>query len=162
MKQLLAALALLGAASSLAQAQTSLSVEIGQPGFYGRLDIGDFRQPPPVVYREPIIIEQRAHYVAEPLYLRVPPGHMKKWDKHCARYNACGRRVFFVKDDWYLNTYAPRYRETHVVERHERHPRAVQAVERDGGHGKGHPGKGHDKDHGQGKGHGHGHGKHKD
>ena len=161
MKKLLAATLLLGASMGAAQAQTNLSLEIGQPGFYGRLDIGDFRQPPPVIYREPIIIEQRAHYVAEPLYLRVPPGHAKKWSKHCGRYNACGRRVYFVKDDWYLNSYAPRYRETHVVQRVvERHPPAVVVVDRDGGHGHGH-GKGKDKDH-KDHGHGHGKGKHKD
>ena len=33
-----------------ALAQTNVSISIGQPGFYGRLDIGDFRDygPPPV------------------------------------------------------------------------------------------------------------------
>ena len=44
-----------------------------------------------------------------PIYLRVPPGHEKKWNKHCASYNACGRPVYFVRDDWYRNTYVPQY-----------------------------------------------------
>ena len=27
----------------------------------------------------------------------MPPGQAKKWSKHCGRYNACGRPVYFVK-----------------------------------------------------------------
>jgi hypothetical protein len=46
-----------------------------------------------------------------PLYLRVPPGHAKNWSRHCGAYNACNERVYFVKDKWYRNEYAPRYRE---------------------------------------------------
>ncbi len=38
------------------------------------------------------------------------PGHEKHWRKHCAQYNACGRPVYFVRDDWYNNEYVPRYR----------------------------------------------------
>ena len=40
--------ALLAAAAIPASAQTNVSISVGQPGFYGRLDIGDFG-PPPVV-----------------------------------------------------------------------------------------------------------------
>jgi uncharacterized membrane protein YgcG len=142
MKTLFIAAALCAAALP-ATAQTSVSIEVGQPGFYGRIDLGNFRAPP-VVYAEPIIIERRAHYVAEPVYLRVPPGHQKNWAKHCGRYNACGQRVLFVRDDWYQNTYVPRFREG-------------------GGGGHGDAG-GHGRDHGgndQG-GNDHGGGKHKD
>jgi hypothetical protein len=39
----------------------------------------------------------------------VPPGHEKHWNKHCAEYNACGRPVYFVRDDWYNNEYVPHY-----------------------------------------------------
>ena len=34
-------------------ADVGVSVSIGQPGFYGRLDIGDFPQPQ-VIYRQPM------------------------------------------------------------------------------------------------------------
>lgn len=109
MKSLIIAFALLTGASG-AMAQTSVSINIGQPGFYGRIEMGDFGRPE-VVYAQPIIIHRPVRYVAEPLYLRVPPGHMKKWGKHCGSYNACGRQVYFVRDEWYTNSYAPRYRE---------------------------------------------------
>lgn len=166
MKSLIIAAAMLGASLS-AQAQTNVSIQIGQPGFYGRIDLGDFRQPP-VVYAQPIIIERHARIAPEPLYLRVPPGHMKKWSKHCGRYNACGRQVYFVRDDWYTNTYAPRYRETRYGgERGGRDVRVDQRpvrVDRDDRRDR-NDDRGHERDergHGNGKGHGHGngHGKH--
>lgn len=145
MKAIVLAAALLGAALP-AMAQTNVSITVGQPGFYGRIDLGGYA-PPPVVYAQPIIV-QRPVRVVEPqvVYLRVPPGHQKHWDKFCGRYNACGQRVYFVRDDWYLNTYAPQYQERHGHGHDERH--------------------GHDDDHddhdgeGHGHGHGHGHGKH--
>lgn len=106
-KLLIAAVMLASAGSAMAQ----VSINLGQNGYYGRIDLGDFRSPP-VYYAQPIIIERGERYSPEPMYLRVPPGHMKKWGKHCSKYNACGRQVYFVKDEWYSNTYAPRYRET--------------------------------------------------
>jgi hypothetical protein len=117
-------------ATGSAFAQVGVSVEVHQPGVYGRIDIG--QQPPPVVYAQPIIIAP-VHQRREPMYLYVPPGHQKKWDKHCAKYNACDRPVYFVREDWVQQ----RYDEAH-----------------------GHPGKGKGK--GKDKGHGHGNGKHGD
>ena len=84
---------------------------IGQPDYYGRLDFGDYPQPQ-VINRHPIAIEQ-APANRPPVYLRVPPGQTKNWRKHCREYNACGERVFFVKDNWYNRDYAPRYQELH-------------------------------------------------
>jgi len=50
----------------------------------------------------------------------VPPGHAKNWAKHCHRYDACARPVYFVRSA----EYEPR---------------------REHGHGKGHgKGRGHD------------------
>lgn len=75
-----------------------------QPGIYGRIDIGN-APPPPLIYAQPIIIQRPAVLVQQaPLYLHVPPGHAKKWSKHCGKYNACGQPVYFVKvrgDDAY-------------------------------------------------------------
>lgn len=88
-----------------AQAQTGVNVQIGQPGFYGQIQIGNTQ--PQVIYQQPVIIQRPAVATPmQPVYMRVPPGHAKKWAKHCAEYNACGMPVYFVKDDWYQRTYA--------------------------------------------------------
>jgi hypothetical protein len=92
-------------------AAAQVSVSIGQPGFYGRIDIGGFPAPM-LIYDDPVIIRPGAIRY-EPLYLRVPPGHAKDWHRYCGKYGACARPVYFVRDDWYRNEYAPRYRERH-------------------------------------------------
>ncbi len=87
--------------ASVAQAQipyvsATVSGQL-QPGIYGRIDIGN-APPPPLIYAQPIIIQRPAVLVQQaPLYLHVPPGHAKKWSKHCGKYNACGQPVYFVK-----------------------------------------------------------------
>ncbi|WP_434634627.1 hypothetical protein [Chromobacterium sp. CV08] len=97
--------------TSAANAGAGVSIDIGQPGFYGRLDIGNYPHPQ-VISPRPIIVRP-GYGRHEPIYLRVPPGHVKHWKRYCHRYNACGERVFFVRDDWYRQVYAPRYREHH-------------------------------------------------
>jgi hypothetical protein len=94
-----------------ADVDVGVSINIGDPNFYGRIELGDFPQPR-LLYRRPIVIE-RVRQTPEPLYLRVPPGHAKNWRKHCHEYDACGRPVYFVEDRWYNEVYAPRYRERH-------------------------------------------------
>jgi len=93
-------------------ADVGISVSIGQPGFYGRLDIGDYPQPQ-VIYRQPRVVERGVPADRPPVYLRVAPGHAKNWSKHCREYNACGERVFFVQDKWYNREYVPRYQRQH-------------------------------------------------
>ena len=93
-------------------ADVGVSISIGQPGFYGQLDIGDYPQPQ-VIYRQPRVIELGVSASRPPVYLHVPPGHAKNWRKHCHKYNACGQPVYFVQDNWYNSEYAPRYREKH-------------------------------------------------
>jgi len=99
--------ALFTVASSVAlAADVGVSISVGQPGFYGRIDIGN--APPPVlVYPQPVMIQQVRG--VQPVYLHVPPGHAKNWRKHCGKYNACAQPVYFVKDDWYNTTYVPYY-----------------------------------------------------
>jgi len=99
-------------------ADVGVSVSVGQPGFYGRLDIGDF-PPPQVIYAQPMVIE-RVPMGRPPVYLRVPPGHAKHWSRHCREYNACGERVYFVQDNWYNREYVPRYQEQHRDRRDDR------------------------------------------
>ena len=132
--------AALAAAASPALAQTNVSISVGQPGFYGRIDIGDYG-PPPVVYERPVIIREVQRVAVRPVYLRVPPGHRKNWSRHCARYNACAQPVYFVTDEWYENSYAPRYRDDH----HHKHGKKHKEKDHGNGHGKGH-GKGHGHD----------------
>jgi len=131
MSKILTALALACLASVSQAADVGVSIQIGQPGFYGRIDLGN-AAPPPVMMAEPVWV-QRAAVRPEPIYLRVPPGHEKHWDKHCAEYRACGVPVYFVREDWYQDHYRGR------------------DDDRDEDHGKG-----------RGKGHGKGHGKDKD
>lgn len=116
-------------------ADVGVSVSVGEPGFYGRIDIGNAPQPE-LVYPKPVVIQPVPGYVVEePIYLHVPPGHEKHWRKHCKKYNACGRPVYFVRDKWYNDVYVPHHR----------------------AHGKGHDkkyGKEHNKgDHEHGNGH---------
>ena len=80
-----------------------VSVEVSQPGVYGRVDIGRFPQPQ-IIVPQPVIVARPAVVVAQPVqpvYMWVPPGHRKDWKKHCGQYNACGTPVYFVKDEWY-------------------------------------------------------------
>ena len=108
MKRTIASLALLGATlAAPAFAQVGVSVSVGQPGFYGRLDIGDY-PPPALIYRQPVTV-MPVMPGAAPVYLRVPPGHAKNWRKHCHRYDACGVPAYFVTDRWYTREYVPRY-----------------------------------------------------
>ena len=99
MKRLLFAAALAAVATSpVLAADIGVSLSIGQPGFYGRIDIGDYPKPQ-LVYPQPVVIE-RAPVGRPPIYLHVPPGHAKHWRKHCREYNACGEQVYFVQDNW--------------------------------------------------------------
>ena len=134
----LAALALSHTGAATA-ADVAVSVQITQPGVYGRIDIGRFPQPQlvvqqPVIIARPVVVVQQAP--PQPVYMWVPPGHRKNWRKHCGTYNACGVPVYFVQDEWYGQ---------HVRNEGKGHDR-----DRDDDQGKGH-GKGKDKDKGKGK-----------
>jgi hypothetical protein len=94
-----AALLLLGISSAQAQyASVTIHGEI-RPGVYGRVDFGN-APPPVVVYPQPVVIVKESRPL-QPIYLHVPPGHAKHWDKHCHKYNACNRPVYFVKSKEY-------------------------------------------------------------
>lgn len=119
MKRLLFA-AVLAAATSFPAlaADVGVSVSIGQPGFYGRIDIGGY-PPPRILYREPRVM-YRAAMNRQPIYMNVPPGHARKWRKHCREYNACGERVYFVQNTWYEREYIPHYQKQHGDRRDDR------------------------------------------
>ena len=152
----IAAFALAAGVPLSAPAQPGVSVNIGQPGFYGRIDIGPALPPPALIYPEPVIVAPPPRVVQRaPIYLRVPPGHAKHWRKHCARYQACGQPVYFVQDRWYDEVYAPRHRMAPPrgfepgygpPHRRDRYDEQRRRQERDDDH-----------DHGRGRGHGRGH-----
>lgn len=121
----IAGLATATAAPAWSAVDVGVGITIREPGVYGRIEIGS-QPPPPVLYAQPVIIARPAVVVQQqPLYLYVPPGHAKNWGKHCQRYNACARQVYFVQEEW-------------VQARYEEHR-----------------GKGHNKNKGQGKGNKH-------
>lgn len=136
MKQLLVAVALIITATPLIAADVNVSLSVGQPGFYGQIDIGDY-PPPRVLYRQPIMVE-RVEMDRQPIYLRVAPGHAKNWRRHCREYNACGERVYFVQDNWYRNEYAPRYQERHHDDRDDRRNNRHDRWKDDRGRGRNH------------------------
>lgn len=144
MKRLLivAALAATTIITPALAADVGVSVSVGQPGFYGQIDIGNYPQPQ-VIYQQPMIIERVIIEERPPIYLRVPPGHAKHWRKHCHEYNACGERVFFVQDSWYQREYAPRYREQHRDRQDEGHDDRRNDHRNNGRHGDNHD-NGHD------------------
>lgn len=113
MKRLLVVFAATLALSASMQAHAAdvgVSISIGQPGFYGRIDIGDYPRPQ-LLYSQPRMVQRRD--VRAPIYLRVRPGHARHWDRYCGEYNACDERVYFVQDNWYNHVYVPQYRERH-------------------------------------------------
>ena len=71
-----------------------------QPGVYGRVELGN-NSHPDLVYTQPrvIVVEENRRYA--PVYLHVPPGHAKNWAKHCSKYHACNRPVYFIKSSEY-------------------------------------------------------------
>ncbi|HJV73046.1 MAG TPA: hypothetical protein VJ654_02390 [Noviherbaspirillum sp.] len=116
------------------------------PGVYGRVNIGN--TPPPLLYAQPVVIVRQPRPMA-PLYMHVPPGHAKKWEKHCHKYNACNRPVYFVKSAEYEQGYAPGPRGR---------DRQNDYRDDDRGNGRGNDhGNGHGKGHGNGRGNGRDH-----
>lgn len=142
MKRLLLLAAVAAIAVPALVADAGVSVQAGEPGFYGSIDIGGF-PPPQLIYPRPVVIQSvPAGVVSAPIYLHVPPGHAKNWSKHCRKYNACGQPVYFVRDSWYNEDYVPHYRESHGGGDDQ-----GQGDGRGNGHGKGHgKGNGHKDD----------------
>jgi hypothetical protein len=128
---------LFAAAAAVQAADVGVSVQVSQPGVYGRIDIGRFPQPQVVVQQPVVVMAPRVVSAApQPVYMWVPPGHQRKWSKHCHRYDACGVPVYFVEHGWYR---------THVSRAPGRYA-APEANRRD--------------DDGRGHGHGRKHGRH--
>jgi hypothetical protein len=141
MKALIAAAALLAASLPSFAADVGVSVQISQPGVYGRIDIGRFPQPELIV-QQPVIVGRPVVAAPQPVYLWVPPGQQRHWGRYCARYRACGVPVYFVQDRW--------YRDHVMAQRDRRDDRRDEW--RDRRHGDPHD-RGRDGDHGRGREH---------
>jgi len=113
MKKLIAVLALTAAAAAVPAfaGNVGVSISVGEPGFYGQIDIGGYGRPS-LIYSEPVVLAPRYRSYA-PAYIRAPSDHYRNWGRYCGRYDACSRPVYFVRDEWYSNVYAPRYRQNY-------------------------------------------------
>ena len=70
-----------------------------RPGVYGRIEIRKV-PPPPVIYDKPVVASQVLLPASvKPIYLYVPPGQVRKWTRHCGKYQACDLPVYFVRMD---------------------------------------------------------------
>jgi hypothetical protein len=108
MKKVFLAAALTIVAGS-ALADVGVSINVSQPGFYGRIDIASDPQPQ-VVYQQPVMIEPApVRVVRQPIYLYVPPAHYNNWARYCHQYNACNQPVYFVHENWYRSVYVPHH-----------------------------------------------------
>lgn len=66
-----------------------------RPGIYGRIVIKG--KAPPVIYDQPLVAIGTPAPRAEPVYLYVPPGQVRKWKQNCAKWSACDKPVLFVR-----------------------------------------------------------------
>lgn len=153
-----ALIALTGLSSAWAATDVGVSVQVNQPGVYGRIDIGNTSRPA-VVNTAPVIImapqpqpQQRQVQAPEPVYMWVPPGHQRNWKRHCREYNACNKPVYFVQDQWYNdNVRGPGQAQgrDHEERRHEEHRRHDREERRDEGDQGDRGERGHGKHHGR-------------
>jgi hypothetical protein len=118
---LFAALAVTAVSSANAGSNVGVSIDINQPGVYGRINIGNM-PPPAVVYAEPVVMVPAPIAVyQQPIFLYVPPAHQANWGRYCNAYSACGQPVYFVQETWVKERYY-RSRDDHEYEsRDERH-----------------------------------------
>lgn len=94
--------AVLAAASAAAQERSDhRNLTAGgtlRPGVYGRIALKAKAPPPPLIYPQPVIgSEALLSANAQPVYLYVPPGQVRRWKHNCARWSACDEPVLFVR-----------------------------------------------------------------
>lgn len=98
-----AALLALGGAAAQASQGSWRNLDTGrplQPGVYGRIAVPAGGEAPPLVHARPVVAGPEApSATGDPLYLYVPPGQLRRWGQHCAKWQACERPVYFVRVD---------------------------------------------------------------
>jgi len=95
-----AALLLLAATAAQAQGDWR-NLTAGGPlrhGVYGRIEVRGAQ--PPLIYAQPVVASQPVGVsLQQPMYLYVPPGQVRKWDRYCLKWQACDQPVLFVRMD---------------------------------------------------------------
>ena len=112
MRYLLFAILITCFPTSILASDFGVSINIGQPGFYGQINLGNNYPRPRLIYPQPVQIREMRSPVWEhqsPLYLHVPSHHSNNWHQHCHRYEACNQSVYFVRENWYNDVYSPHY-----------------------------------------------------
>jgi hypothetical protein len=99
----MALVALAAAGNAAAQGADYRNVTTGaplKPGIYGRIAVRNVSAPPPVIYPQPVVANDALLPPgAQPVYLYVPPGQVRKWKQHCGKWSACEQPVLFVRVD---------------------------------------------------------------
>lgn len=83
----------------------ALGQSMGQPGYYGYIEIGANPQPPLLISNA--VMGNPGVYTGSPIYMHVPPEHARAWSRYCHLYGACDWVVFFVDNAWYESVYVP-------------------------------------------------------
>ena len=112
MRYLLFAILITCFSTSVLASDFGLSINIGQPGFYGQINLGNNYPRPQVIYPQPVLVREARSNVWEhqsSVYLHVPSHHSSNWHQHCHRYQACNQSVYFVRENWYSDVYTPHY-----------------------------------------------------
>jgi hypothetical protein len=109
MRRVCFAILSIAASFSVLGANEGATLKPGQPGYFGRIDIGDVPHPDLVSFK-PVVIKPVSG-ATRPMYMHVPAAQAKDWAKHCGKYKACDQNVFFVKTQWYNSVYVPFHRD---------------------------------------------------
>ena len=132
MKSLIvSAIALCALGSAVAQPQVGLSIGINEPGVYGQINIGALPAPA-LIAPQPVLIAPGPS-VGAPVYLYVPVAEQRNWRRYCRKYQACGRPVYFVREDWVRDRYAhehPEWDRAHPRNEHRGDDRRAPAHDR--------------------------------
>ncbi|NDU86857.1 MAG: hypothetical protein G3I09_01545 [Ferrovum sp.] len=145
MTRLLLVSATLACATSFLAITASADM-LGEPGFYGAIEVGH-GPIPQLVYPQPAWVRPTPYGAMPPppLYLHVPPRVFNHWPRFCMQYGACGRPVYFVTNAWYQQMYIPYYRAHPEFWHREGHPEGEWRG-REGGW-RGRDGEGRDHEH---------------
>ena len=92
-----------------------VTIQVGEPGYYGPIELSD--APKPVLINPQAVVIEKERVVQEPTYVIVPAEQQRDWANYCARYEACGRPVYFVESRWYNDVYVPHYKSKHELKK---------------------------------------------
>lgn len=112
-----------------AATQIAVTVGINAPGQYGRIDFNNYPQAMLITQQPVFYLPQTVVVQQDPIYLYVPAEHQGNWGRYCRRYQACGRPVYFVREDWVSAQYGREQEER----KHGKGPKKKDRDHRDNG-----------------------------